>query len=195
LHYIWLLFGLKGRINRARYLVVQLALLTFWLLWLKFPFQVSSQWETLLFDGVVTIALIWINTATTAKRLHDRDRSGWWAVAIIILNRLIYVYYGLFFGLSFGVDISIAEELLLVMLAVAMSLLGTWVFIELIFLIGTDGSNRFGPDPLARVPTGALPTRARTTSTAFRLFSCAVPALRPRPMGGLTDALSVVCRN
>jgi uncharacterized membrane protein YhaH (DUF805 family) len=179
LHYIWLLFGLKGRINRARYLVVQLALLTFWLLWLKFPFQVSSQWETLLFDGVVEIALIWINTATTAKRLHDRDRSGWWAVAIIILNRLTYVYYGLFFGLSFGVDISIAEELLLVMLAVAMSLLGTWVFIELIFLIGTDGSNRFGPDPLARVPTGA-PANSRSDDQhsvpAFLVRSAGAPS-------------------
>src|SRR4029077_13729492 len=39
LTYIWLLFSFRGRINRARYLVVQLALLTFWLLWLKFLFQ------------------------------------------------------------------------------------------------------------------------------------------------------------
>ena len=153
--YIWLLFSFRGRINRARYLVVQLALLTFWLLWLKFLFQFSQQWTTLLVDWVVTIAMIWINAATTAKRLHDRNRSGWWAVAVFVLNRLCYVYYGLFFGSYFGVDISIAMELLLVMLAVALSLLATWAFIELVFLIGTDGSNRFGPDPLARVPTGA----------------------------------------
>ena len=33
--YVWLLFSFKGRLNRARYLVVQLALLTVWLaLWL-----------------------------------------------------------------------------------------------------------------------------------------------------------------
>jgi uncharacterized membrane protein YhaH (DUF805 family) len=30
--YAWFLFSFKGRINRARFLVVQLALLTFWLI-------------------------------------------------------------------------------------------------------------------------------------------------------------------
>jgi uncharacterized membrane protein YhaH (DUF805 family) len=65
--------------------------------------------------------MIRINAATTAKRLDDRARSGWWAVAIIILNRLSYVYYGLFFGSYFGVDISTANELLLVVPVVAMS--------------------------------------------------------------------------
>jgi uncharacterized membrane protein YhaH (DUF805 family) len=183
-NYIWLLFSFKGRINRARYLVVQLALLTFWLLWLKFLFQFSSQWTTLLFDWVVTIAMIWINAATTAKRLHDRNRSGSWAVAIIILNRLSYVYHGVFFGSYFGVDISTANELLLVMLVVAMSLLATWVFIELVFLIGTDGSNRFGPDPLARVPGGA-PTNSGSDQhsvPAFLVHSAGpLPASSRRP--------------
>jgi uncharacterized membrane protein YhaH (DUF805 family) len=143
----WFLVGFKGRINRARYLVVQLALLTIWLVWLKLQFHFSSQWNALYFDWVVTITMIWINAATTAKRLHDRNRSGWWAVAIYIVNHLAYLYYGLFFGLYFGVDISTAKELLLVMFAVALSLLGTWIVIELFFMMGTDGPNRFGPDP------------------------------------------------
>jgi len=117
---------------------VQLALLTFWLiLWLKFSFHFSSQWEAL--HWVVAITMIWINAATTVKRLHDRNRSGSWAFPIFILNRLSLVYYGLFFGLSFGVDISIAKELLLVMLAVAMSLLQTWVVIE----FGLPDGNRW----------------------------------------------------
>ena len=70
--YARLLFSFSGRINRARYLAVQLALLTVWLLlWLKSPFQ---HWQVL--HWVAAAALLWINTATTAKRLHDRDRSG-----------------------------------------------------------------------------------------------------------------------
>lgn len=154
MNYIGLLFSFKGRINRARYLLVQLALLTFWLIFfVKLSIYFSPQWEAL--HWVVAITMIWINAATTVKRLHDRNRSGWWAVPVFILNRLSYVYYGLFFGLYFGVDISFAKELLLVMLAVAMSLLQTWVVIELFFLMGTDGRNRFGSDPLARVTTGA----------------------------------------
>ncbi|THD47399.1 MAG: DUF805 domain-containing protein [Bradyrhizobium sp.] len=151
--YARLLFSFKGRINRARFLVVQLALLTFWFIaWPKLPIFLSSLWIL-----VVAIVMAWINTATTAKRLHDRNWSGFWAIPIVILNRLSLLYYGLFLGLSFGVDVSIARELLLVMVAVAMSLLGTWIFIELYFLMGTDGPNRFGPDPLATVPAG-VPT-------------------------------------
>jgi uncharacterized membrane protein YhaH (DUF805 family) len=144
LNYVWSLFSFKGRVNRARYLAVQLALLT---VWLMFALDLSSRWEA----WVVAVTMIWINMAITAKRLHDCNRSGWWAVAVIVVNRLSYVYYGLFFGLYFGVDISIGKELLLVMFAVVLSLLQTWIFIELVFLIGTDGANRFGPDPLARV--------------------------------------------
>jgi hypothetical protein len=45
------------------------------------------------------------------------------------------------------------------MFAVVLSLLQTWIFIELVFLIGTDGANRFGPDPLA--PGAATPKDTR----------------------------------
>jgi uncharacterized membrane protein YhaH (DUF805 family) len=157
--YVRFLFSFKGRINRASYLVVQLTLLTAWLiLWLKVPFSFSLQWEAL--HWVVAITMIWINTATTARRLHDRNRSGWWAVAVFIINRLSYIYYGLFFGLAFGVDISIAREMPLVMLAVALSLLQTWIIIELFFLMGTDGPNRFGPDPTRTAPNSSIASRA-----------------------------------
>jgi uncharacterized membrane protein YhaH (DUF805 family) len=91
--------------------------------------------------------MIWINLAVTAKRLHDRNRDGWWAVAVFAVNRLSYVFYGLLFGVSFGVDISLAEELLFALLAVTVSVVQTWIIIELFFLAGTDGPNRFGPDP------------------------------------------------
>jgi uncharacterized membrane protein YhaH (DUF805 family) len=175
--YAWFLFSLKGRINRARYLVVQLTLLTFWLVfWLKSPFPFSSQWEDL--NWVVAITMIWINAATTVRRLHDRNRSGWWAVPILILNRLAFTYYGLYFGLFFGVDISIAKELLLIMLAVAMSLLQTWVFIELFFLMGTEGPNRFGPDPTRTAPSPSIESRPEPASVPDFLVRRAGPVPR-----------------
>jgi uncharacterized membrane protein YhaH (DUF805 family) len=141
--YACLLFSFRGRLNRARYVGVQFALLIVWLaLWLKSPFL---HWQVL--HWVAAIALIWVNTATTAKRLHDRNRNGWWTLAVLAIDHLSYMYYGLFFGLNFGVDISIAKELLLVLFAVCLSLLQTWIVIELFFMIGTDGQNRFGSDP------------------------------------------------
>jgi uncharacterized membrane protein YhaH (DUF805 family) len=180
--YARLLFSFRGRINRARYLVVQLALLTIWLMvWLKSPFHALPPWLALSFDWVVLIAMIWINAATTVKRLHDRNRSGWWAVAVMIVNRLSYAYYGLFLGLYFGVDISTTRELLLVMLAVALSVLQTGVIIELFFMPGSDGRNRFGPDPLSDVAPGA-PTDWRPEQRnvpAFLVRSTAPPPATP----------------
>lgn len=168
----WLLLSFNGRINRARYLAVQLALLTVWfMVWLK----LSPQGEALRW--VVAIAMVWINAATTAKRLHDRDRSGWWAVAVVFVNLLSYAYFGLFLGLYFGVDISITRELLLVMLAVALPLLQTWVVIELFFLMGSEGRNRFGSDPLLQAATGA-PTALRPVQDnvpAFLVHSAGLP--------------------
>ncbi|MDB5578635.1 MAG: hypothetical protein JWR80_3811 [Bradyrhizobium sp.] len=168
--YAWLLLSFKGRLNRARYLVVQLALLTVWLVtWLKFPAPSDAlHWA-------IAITMLWINTATTAKRLHDRNRSGWWAAAVSFVNLLSYAYYSLFLGLYFGVDISIGKELLLVMLAVALPLLQTWVVIELFFLMGSEGRNRFGPDPLSLVGTGA--------ATASRPIQDNVPAFLLRNAG------------
>lgn len=143
--FVWLLISFKGRLNRARYLVVELALLALWgAIWLKPSFLASSP---AALSWIVAIPLIWINMATTAKRLHDRDRSGWWAIAVFVINRLSFLYYGAFFGLSFGVDIPVAGELLLVIGAVVLSLLQTWILIESFFLPGTDGPNRFGADP------------------------------------------------
>jgi len=152
---VWLLFRFRGRINRAKYLIVELALLALWLLlWFKPWFQAAPLWE----HWVAAISMIWINLAVTTKRLHDRNRNGWWAVAVFVVNRLSWAYYSAFFGLSFGADIPVASELLLlVLVAVALSLLQTWVMIELFFLVGTDGPNRFGPDPtriIALSPTG-----------------------------------------
>jgi len=132
------------------------------------------------FDWVVIITMIWINLATTVKRLHDRNRRGWWAIPVFILNRLSYTYYGLFLGGYFGVDISTATELLLVMLVVALSLLQTWVGIELFFMPGTDGRNRFGPDPLSSVATGA-PTDSRPGQHSVPAFLVHGPGPSPEP--------------
>jgi uncharacterized membrane protein YhaH (DUF805 family) len=153
--WVRLLFSFKGRAGRAKYLVVELALLTLWFtLWIVLRAEFASPWE----QWVTAIPMIWINLAITSKRLHDRNRNGWWAVAVFVVNRLSYVFYGLLLGVSFGIgiDISIAEELLFALLAVTVSLLQTWVVIELFFVAGTDGPNRFGPDPTRATPRSPI---------------------------------------
>ena len=73
-----LLFSFRGRINRAKY---WLAVLVFvvadaalgllgWVLDNGLAFQILSF--------VVNLAVLIASIAVCIKRLHDRDRSGWW---------------------------------------------------------------------------------------------------------------------
>ncbi|MEM6827910.1 MAG: DUF805 domain-containing protein [Pseudomonadota bacterium] len=56
--------------------------------------------------------------AVTVRRLHDRDMSGWWYLGFTVAGILPLV-----------------------------GLIASLVFIVLLLLPGTSGSNRFGPDP------------------------------------------------
>jgi uncharacterized membrane protein YhaH (DUF805 family) len=79
--------------------------------------------------------------ATAVKRLHDRDKSGWWIVPFLIAPCLLGIM-GDWPGDSWP-----AGFLTLVMVA-----LGLWGFVEILCLGGTSGPNRFGLDPEAPAP-------------------------------------------
>jgi len=172
------LFGFEGRINRARYLYAMFAGLSCGLVFLVllalviaklfgarvvfvnlevYFFGKSPSWPfgaafrgadphsadlMLLFFHVlgtpVFIFSLWILAAATIKRLHDRNRAGWWAVVFCIAPVLL---------LNF-VD-RLNESNTAAFLALFAVLVYFWGVIELLFLKGTNGPNRFGPDPLA----------------------------------------------
>ena len=75
-------------------------------------------------SGLGLLVLVWWlatlipNLAVTVRRLHDRDMSGWWVLGLIVASMVPFVGF-------------IASIALLV----------------LMFLPGTPGPNRFGPDP------------------------------------------------
>ena len=104
---------------------------------------------------LIAIANIWVNFALCAKRLHDRDRTGWW----MLLQALV-----LFVALALVVvAFVVPEEQSKTWFAVAgvagVIALGVslWLFVEIGFLRGTQGPNRFGPDPLGTTkPDAAL---------------------------------------
>jgi uncharacterized membrane protein YhaH (DUF805 family) len=74
--------------------------------------------------------------ATTIRRLHDRNKSGWWILAFLVAPPLLR---GITDGLN---EWSVAA----VVLSVAAMALTVWGFVELLFIRGTSGPNRFGPD-------------------------------------------------
>jgi uncharacterized membrane protein YhaH (DUF805 family) len=118
-----LLFSFDGRVGRAPYWLVLLAVM----LIDSVAFGAVGGFE--LFDGdtiaverkgrfwalLVILPSLWVGLVVTVKRWHDRNKSGRW----VLLNL-----------------VPVAGWL--------------WTLVECGFLRGTTGPNRFGQDPLRR---------------------------------------------
>ena len=110
----YLFTSFEGRIGRQPFWIGSLALTVA-------SFVVSLVMAAIFGQGVlgsllqfiVALAILYPSVAIAAKRFHDRDKSGWWILIVLIP----------FIGLI-------------------------WYIVELGFLPGTPGPNRFGPDPL-----------------------------------------------
>ena len=111
---LWLLFSFEGRVRRSVFWLVQ------FVKWVACQFifvglSAPDYRESAImgFGWLVFLLLpAWISLAVAVKRFHDRDKSGWWLLIVLIP----------IFGPIF-------------------------VMIEMWLMPGTDGPNRFGPDP------------------------------------------------
>ena len=101
----------------------------------------SANLTALFVQTVETPLFLWVYLATSVKRLHDRDKSGWWIIAFFVLPCL----YGQF-GDRVGDWIGLWGALLFGLSAFVFSV---WGFVEMYCLKGSRKTNRFGPDPLA----------------------------------------------
>jgi uncharacterized membrane protein YhaH (DUF805 family) len=147
-----LFFSFRGRINRAKY---WLAVLVFvvadaalgllgWMLDNGVVFQILSF--------VVNLAVFIATIAVCIKRLHDRDRSGWWLllfyagpVAVALIGGFIFWAAADTVGMS--AEWSYLGLRLCLLGGIALAI---WGFVEIGCRRGTAGYNRFGPDPLKR---------------------------------------------
>jgi uncharacterized membrane protein YhaH (DUF805 family) len=94
-----------------------------------------------LAHAVVTPLLLWVFLAVCVKRLHDRDKSGWWMILFFVLP-----------GLSKQFAERLPDSYFLLPFTSAVSVFTIWGAVEMYFLKGTRSPNRFGPDPLADKP-------------------------------------------
>lgn len=121
----WLLTSFEGRINRGKFwagvavlvaaqvVLYMIAATVFGIDYLEggfTPYGLVSGPLSFLVGAVLLYCLL----AVYAKRWHDRDKSGWWSLILLIP----------FIG-------------------------GIWLLVECGCLVGTEGPNRYGPDPLA----------------------------------------------
>lgn len=91
----------------------------------------------ILFRAVASSIAVWCFAATAIKRLHDRNKSGWWAIPFFIVP-------GIFFQFEDRMD----DSYLVLAFGLVAAVLYLWAFVEIAFLKGTSGPNRFGHDPL-----------------------------------------------
>ncbi len=158
------LFGFRGRLNRSRYwafvglsmlFFVAVVVVVFATFGLPGPGGPMSRADPVarMVAGLAMLPLyltfLISSFAVATKRLHDRAKSGWWLLVFGVLPALLNFA-------ALGTRTSNAETSgVFSVLAVAFSI---WGFVEMGCLRGTEGSNRFGPDPLAYAPDVAAAT-------------------------------------
>ena len=166
----WYLFGFKGRINRAKLWLAGLVIVAGMICLaaltlatgivsgspLSFGFNVddifrvadpasyrSLSWAdlpALVIKALGTLLFLWVYFATSIKRLHDRDKSGWWMIPFFVIPGL----YNQFADRLGGSYFLLLPALIVVVLCI-------WGFVEMYCLKGSRKTNRFGPNPLLAI--------------------------------------------
>jgi len=110
----------------------------------------AQQFEPTGLYGIAVITLglanTWINFALGTKRLHDRDRTAWWLAAQILVVALAAILAVV--ALTMPEEQAAIRYVIAGAAGLAALAISIWLFVEIGFLRGTPGPNRFGPDPL-----------------------------------------------
>jgi uncharacterized membrane protein YhaH (DUF805 family) len=147
------LFSPRGRINRAKYWLFVLVSIAIMVVLIAI---MSVVWAGRLYDsrggagfpggamivvGIVYLALVIVGIFVGIKRLHDRDKSGWWLLVFYLAPMVLSWISAILSRNGIGI-----------VLALASFAISIWALVELGCLRGTVGPNRYGPDPLSPSP-------------------------------------------
>lgn len=134
----FIFLSFQGRLNRKPYWLGTIALLSLVIIGV-FGVMFLTGGGGVAAIGVIYLLLLWPTLAIGVKRLHDRNRSAWWLVVFYVVPTLLNV-------LVEGGDGEGVGAMIFGLASLAISI---WALVELGFLRGTVGANRYGPDPLA----------------------------------------------
>lgn len=132
--------SISGRLRRRDYWRRTLAVLGILLAGslLAYLFRDGNEIAVLMLAAVGAISMvvgIVVTIASAVRRLHDRNKSGWWLLLFLFLPTLLNTLAGA------GGDEGAAFALIGLPFSI-------WGLIEIGILRGTIGPNRFGEDPL-----------------------------------------------
>jgi uncharacterized membrane protein YhaH (DUF805 family) len=166
------LFSFKGRINRAKLWLALLVIICWMIFLgvlvvivgsifggaKSFSFKVDdiflildpatyhslSKADLLPFLAklIGTPLFVWVYFATSIKRLHDRDKSGWWMVPFFVAPGLYEQFAD-----------RLGDSSLLMLPGLVALVFSLWGFVEMYCLKGSRKTNRFGPNPLQPIDT------------------------------------------
>jgi uncharacterized membrane protein YhaH (DUF805 family) len=141
------LFNPSGRTNRAKWWLSVLLYMILYAIALALLYALSTQGMEILggvIMAVVGVGILVSSILIAIRRLHDRDKSGHWLW-------LLYVLPGVVSGIGNVLVLVVATtEALLIGMLLSLGSLGfsIWALVWLGCLRGTQGPNRFGPDPV-----------------------------------------------
>ena len=150
-----ILFSFDGRIGRRTYWLAILALIASVQVLTFAPFFLAGE-EAAFLMLALTSQFIWLLSlwpilAVGAKRLHDRNKNGWWLLVFWLLPfALVVVGFGiaLFDDPRTGRSGDFATGSILIFASLPPAL---WGIVELGILPGTKGPNLYGADPAQRL--------------------------------------------
>ena len=149
-----LFFTFDGRANRARFWIAGLIFAVIYAVMTLIDYVTDQSVVFQALNSMLGIVILIASIAVGVKRLHDRNKSGWYLLLFYLVPSILVVI-GVLIGAFMEDSTIIATVLALLAFALVV-----WAFIEMGCLRGTVGVNRYGPDPVApaTIPPVRLPT-------------------------------------
>jgi len=149
-----LFFSFDGRANRARFWIAGLIFAVIYAVMTIIDYVTDQSVVFQALNGMLIIVILIASIAVGVKRLHDRNKSGWYLLLFYLVPSMLVVI-GVLIGAFVEDSTIIATVLGLLAFAI-----GVWAFVEMGCLRGTIGVNQYGSDPVA--PTTIPPVRLPT---------------------------------
>ena len=149
-----LFFKFNGRTNRAKFWIAGLIFAVINVVMAIFGYVADQSVIFQAVNSMLGIVMLISSIAVGVKRLHDRNKSGWYLL-------LFYFVPGVVAALSVLIGEFVEDSsIIATVLALVAFALVVWAFVEMGCLRGTIGVNQYGPDPVApaTLPPVRLPT-------------------------------------
>jgi uncharacterized membrane protein YhaH (DUF805 family) len=143
-----LLFSFQGRINRGKFWLAILIYFVANIVVGILGYASGSDTVATLLSSAVGLVIFVSGIFVAIKRLHDRDKSGWWLLLFYIAPSVLFGLGAVAWVIGIAGESSGAGGIAFVFFAAGFAI-SVWAFIELGCLRGTVGPNPYGPDPLA----------------------------------------------